>query len=230
MRESTWTIVEPTLPVLTYTYSFGPGIATSLAIPIEGGLAVVSPPSTPAESAFTELEKHGRVRAIIAPNAYHSMGLAAWKARYPDAPIYAPAQSIPRLEKQSKLKGIRPVAELTKLLGDRVEIDDMPHYKTGEILVRWRTEGDWAWYVTDVIMNITPAPKGLFGLVFRWTKSAPGFRRNALAGTFMVKDKKSLYAWLVAQAEKTPPKLVVPCHGDLVRPTDPVAEIRAAVS
>jgi hypothetical protein len=230
MRESSWTAVDPNLPALTYTYSFGPGIAASLAFPIEGGMAVVSPPFQPAEGAFTELEKHGSVKAIIAPNAFHTMGLAAWKARYPEAILYAPAQSIPRAEKQSKLTGIRPIAELFPKLGDKVEIDDMPHYKTGELLVRWKVEGGWAWYMTDVLMNMTKAPKGMFGLVFRWTKSAPGFRRNALAGAFMVKDKKALYGWLVAQAEKTPPKLVVMCHGDNVRPADPVAEIRAAVT
>jgi hypothetical protein len=230
MRESSWILVDPNLPALTYRYSFGPGFADSLAFPIEGGMAVVSPPCNPTEAVFTELEKHGPVQALIAPNAFHTMGLAPWKARYPDVPVYAPAQSIPRAEKQSKLTGIRPIAELFPRLGDKVEIDDMPHYKTGELLVRWKVEGGWAWYLTDVIMNMNPAPKGLFGLVFRWTKSTPGLRRNALAGQFMVKDKKSLYAWLVAQAEKKPPQLLVMCHGDDVRPADPVGEIRAAVT
>jgi len=138
MTTSTWTLVEPSLPALTYTYSFGPGTANALAIPVEGGMAVVSPPCQPAEAVFTDLEKHGPVRALIAPNAFHSMGLAGWKARYPDAPIFAPAQSIPRLTKRTKLEGLRPLSEAQKLAGDRVELIDMPHYKTGEVLVRWR--------------------------------------------------------------------------------------------
>src|SRR6185437_15051035 len=118
----------------TFTYSFGPGIADSLAFPVEGGVAVVSPPCKVPGESFAELEKHGKVRALIAPNAYHHMGLPEWKARYPEAEIFAPAQSIARVEKQTKLGGIRPLAEAAKL-GDRVELVDMPHFKSGEVLV-----------------------------------------------------------------------------------------------
>ena len=230
MRDSSWTIVEPSLPALTYTYVFGPGIANALAIPVEGGFAVVSPPCNAPDTMFTELEKHGPVRALIAPNAFHSLGLAPWKARYPDVPIFAPAQSIARLEKSTKLTGIRPVADMQSMLGDGLEIIDMPYYRTGEVLVRWRIEGGYAWYVTDVIFNMPKVPPGPFGLVMRWTRSAPGLRRNALAGLFMVKNKRSLYGWLAEQAEKTPPTLVVPCHGELERPADPAAAIKAAVT
>src|SRR4051812_21814686 len=126
MQASSWTVVEPSLPALTFAYKFGPGIADALAVPVEGGLAVVSPPCNAPDTMFTDLEKHGPVRALVAPNAFHSLGLAPWKARYPDAPIYAPAQSIARLQKQTKLTGIRPITDLSTLLGDRLEMVDMP--------------------------------------------------------------------------------------------------------
>jgi hypothetical protein len=227
---STWTVVDPSLPALTFTYSFGPGTANALALAVEGGVVVVSPPCDPSDAVFTELEARGRVRALIAPNAFHLMGLKAWKERYPDVPIFAPTQSIARLEKQSKVKGIQPLAEAAKLIGDRIQLIDMPHYKTGEVLVRWPIDGGWAWYLTDVAMNITQKIPGLFGMLFRLTKSTPGFRRNAFAGAFMVKNRRSLYAWLAAEAEKTPPRLLVMCHGDHIRPADPVAEMRAALA
>jgi hypothetical protein len=228
MRSSSWTVVEPSLPALTYTYKFGPGLANTLAVKGDGGMIVVSPPCNPEESTFAELEKQGPVRALVAPNAYHHLGLPAWKARYPDAPIFAPAQSIARVEKQSKLTGLRPLAEAASLAGDRLELVDMPHYKTGEVLVRWRVDGGWAWYVTDLVFNMPKLPPGPFGWVMRWTRSGPGLRRNALAATFMVKDKRALYAWIAEQAEKTPPSLIVACHGDVVKPGDPTAEMRAA--
>jgi hypothetical protein len=230
MTASSWTVVEPSLPALTYTYSFGPGIANALAFAVPGGVAVVSPPCRPTEAVFAEIEKHGAVKAIVAPNAFHHMGLRAWKERYPEAPVFAPAQSIARIEKQTKLTGIRPLAEAAKVVGDKVELVDMPHYKTGEVLVRWPVEGGWAWYLTDVAMNINARLGGLFGIIFRWTRSAPGFRRNAIAGAFMVKDRRSLYAWLAAEADRKPPKLLVMCHGDHVRPSDPAGEVRAALA
>ena len=86
------------------------------------------------------VRKHGPVRALVAPNAYHYLGLSAWKARFPDAQVFAPAQSVARVEKRSKVADIRPVGEMAELLGDRVEVVDMPHYKTGEALVRWRID------------------------------------------------------------------------------------------
>jgi len=226
---STWTVAEPTLPALTFTYSFGPGIADSLAFPVEGGVAVVSPPCKVPGESFAELEKHGKVRALIAPNAYHHMGLPEWKARYPEAEIFAPAQSIARVEKQTKLGGIRPLAEAAKL-GDRVELVDMPHFKSGEVLVRWRIEGGWAWYVTDVFFNFPELPKGVFGKIMKWTKSGPGFRRNWLTGKLAVKDNGALHAWMAEEAEKKPPKLVVACHIGTITLKDPVADIRAALA
>jgi hypothetical protein len=225
---STWTVVEPSLPALTHTYSFGPGIASSLALVVEGGVVLVSPPCNVADAVFTDLAEHGPLRALVAPNAFHSMGLAPWRERNPDVPIFAPAQSIARLEKTTKITSIKPVAEASGLIGDRVEVVDMPHYKTGEILVRWRGEGGWVWYLTDVAMNLPVVPKGPFGWIMKWTKSGPGLRRNAIASMFMIKDKRALYGWIAEQADKTPPSLIVPCHGDLVRPSDPAGEIRAA--
>ena len=231
MATSTWTVVEPSLPALTHTYSFGPGIANTLAFAgADGGMVVVSPSCNPSDALFADLESRGPVRALVAPNAFHHLGLGPWKARYPDAPIFAPAQSVARIEKQSKLSGIRPLAEAAKIAGDRVELVDMPHYKTGEVLVRWPIEGGWAWYLTDVAMNLTQRVDGLFGMIFRWTRSTPGFRRNAIAGMFMIKDKRALYTWLAEQAEKTPPKLLVMCHGEHLRPADPVAEVLAALA
>ena len=70
MPTSSWTVVEPTLPALTYTYSFGPGIANALALVVEGGVVVVSPPYQPTDALFADLEKHGPVRAIVTPNAF----------------------------------------------------------------------------------------------------------------------------------------------------------------
>jgi hypothetical protein len=98
---------------------------------------------------------------------------------------------------------------------------DMPHYKTGEALVRWRVRDGWAWFVTDVAFNFTKVPPGIAGKVFKWMRSAPGFRRNAIAGMVMLKSKPALYAWLVKQAEKTPPALLLPSHGDPLTLTDP---------
>lgn len=225
---SNWTVVEPSLAALTFAYSFGPGIADALALCTPDGVIVVTPPCNAPENTFAELEKYGPIKALVAPNAYHNMGLKEWSARFPKAPIFAPAQSIERTVKKSKLKNIEKVADAKSLLGDKIELIDMPHYKTGEVLIRWKTDTGYAWFLTDVAMNFEKAPSGPFGLVARWTKSAPGFRRNAIAGFFMVKDKAPLYSWIQEQAELTPPSLIVMCHGSNVAIENASAQVSAA--
>src|ERR1700720_4231170 len=91
-----WKIVDTELPILTYSYSFGPGIANALAVGVDEGLAVVSPPCNAADGVYDDLKVYGDVKALIGSNAFHYLGLVAWKARFPGAPIYAPAQSIAR--------------------------------------------------------------------------------------------------------------------------------------
>jgi hypothetical protein len=93
----------------------------------------------------------------------------------------------------------------------------MPHYKTGEVLVRYKNGDQLVWYVTDVIMNLKELPpKFPFNLMFKWTKSAPGLRPSGIAAMFMVKDKASLYRWIRAELDAHPPTALVPCHGDAV--------------
>jgi hypothetical protein len=226
-----WTVLDSKLPLLTYHYSFGPGRANALAIGGDDGLIVISPPYRAPEAAFTELEAHGKIRALVASNAFHYLGLPAWKARYPDAKVFAPAQSIARVEKRSRIAGILPLAEAKDISGGNVELIDMPHYKTGEVLVRANVGSEIVWYVTDVIMNMPKLPGPFpFSLIFKWSGSAPGLRLNGVAPLFMVKDKRALHRWLRDEAAEAPPSVLVPCHGDVVRMANPGKELLALFS
>src|SRR6185503_4095283 len=106
-----WKLFDPQTPVLTYLYSFGPGTANALAVGGADGLGIVSPPMRVAAGVFEDLSRYGPVRALVASNAFHFMGIPEWKKRFPDATLFAPAQSIARVERQTKLHGIRPLAE-----------------------------------------------------------------------------------------------------------------------
>ncbi len=218
-----WTVVDEHLPLLTYSYTFAPeAVANALAIGGPEGLVVLSPPSRPREEAFTELERHGKVRALVASNAFHHLGLPAWKKRYPDATVFAPAQGVARVEKQSKLTGIRPISEAASLLAPGVELVDMPHYRTGEILARIKTEKDLIWFITDLLLNMPELPKAFpIRQIFKWSGSGPGFKLNGVGPVFMVKDRKALYRWMRREAEQAPPTLVLPCHGPPVKMDPP---------
>ena len=104
-----WKVFDARTPILTCEYSFGPGTATSLAVGGKDGLVVVSPPCRVASDVFEALSQHGPVRALVASNAFHYLGIPEWKARFPEAAIFAPAQSIARVENKTKLQGTRPL-------------------------------------------------------------------------------------------------------------------------
>lgn len=213
----TWQVFDDQTPVLTFEYSFGPGLATALAVGGADGLVVVSPPCWVSAAVFDTLAQFGPVRALVASNAYHHMGLSEWKARFPDAQVFAPAQSIARVEKKTGLGSIRPLAEADAFTGPRLELIDMPHYRTGEVLVRIDTARGLAWYVTDIIFNfpdLPPHPIARF--VFRITGSAPGLRWNNIAPFIMMKDKGAVRRWLAAEAASKPPRWLIPAHGGIV--------------
>jgi hypothetical protein len=212
-----WKVFDARTPILTYEYSFGPGLATALAVGGKDGLVVVSPPCHAGPEVFDDLLQYGLVRALVASNAFHYLGLPEWQARFPDAAIFAPAQSIARVEKHSRLHDIRPLSEAASIAGTGLELVDMPHYKTGEVLVRIATERGLVWYVTDVIMNMPVLPRNpIIKLMFGLSGSGPGLRFNNVAPLFMVKDKAALRRWLADEFRKAPPSWLIAAHGDAV--------------
>jgi hypothetical protein len=212
-----WRIFDADAPVLLYEYSFGPGTANALAVRGGGGLVVVSPPCRVGAGVFDDLARYGTVAALVAPNAFHLMGIPEWKKRFPAAAVFAPAQSVARVQRRTRLHEIRPLAELTPLASPRAEFVDMPHYRTGEALVRVRTGRGLAWYLTDIVMNLQRLPNNpIASMAFRLSGSAPGLRLNNVAPLFMVRDKAGLKRWLAAEVENAPPAWLIPAHGEIV--------------
>ena len=212
----TWKVFDAETPVLTWSYSLGLAVSNALAVGTGNGLVLVSPPYRAPEQAFEGLRRYGPVRALVASNAFHHMGIPEWKARFPDAAVFAPAQSMARVRKKTGIDDVRPLAEAQALGGGRLELVDMPYYRTGEALVRIHTSLGLAWYVTDIILNIQKLPANpLLKLLFKLTGSAPGLRFNKVGPKFMVKDGRALKRWLREEFERTRPRWIIATHGDI---------------
>ena len=212
-----WKVFDAKTPILTYEYSFGVGTSNALAVGGKDGLILVSPPCRVGQSVFDDLARYGTVRALVASNAFHHLGLPAWKARFPNAAVFAPAQAVARVEKRTGLSGIRTLADAGSVTGPNLELVDMPHYKTGEVLVRIKTDRGDVWYVTDIIMNFPVLPKHpIAKVVFGLTGSGPGLKFNNVSPLFMVKDKQALRKWFADEFRKVPPRWLIPAHGSIV--------------
>jgi hypothetical protein len=211
-----WAVFDSDIPVLTYDYSFGPARVNALAVGCDGGVIVVSPPYRARQEAFEDLERYGPVRGLAASNAFHHMGIPEWKRRFPGATVYAPAQSIARVARKTRLSGIRPVSDANALTDGRVELTDMPYYRTGETLVRIKSSQGLAWYLTDIVVNVNDPPANpLFRLVFN-VFYGPGLHYNRIAPLFMVRDKAALKRWLAEEYRKDDPRWLIVAHGDTV--------------
>ena len=198
-------------------YSFGPGSAAALAVSVNGGVLVASPPCNVEAEVFGALAERGPVRALVATNAFHTLGLAPWKARFPEAAVFAPQQSLQRVAKVSGVAGIRPLGEAAAITGERVTLVDLPYFRTGEALIKVSTAEGLIWYVTDIILNLPRLPSNpLFAMLFKLTDCAPGLRINRIAPLFMVRNRPALWSWLAAEARRDRPRWLVPAHGDAV--------------
>lgn len=202
----------------TFEYSLrGGGTATALAVDVGGGLLVASPPCRVADEAFEALASRAPVRALVATNAYHTLGLATWRARFPEAAVFAPPQSLQRVATVSGVGGIRPLNEAAALTGARVTLVELPYFRTGEALIKVRSAEGLLWYVTDIVLNLRQLPSHpVFAMLFKLTGSAPGLRINRIAPLFMVRNRPALWAWLAAEARRDKPRWLVPAHGDTV--------------
>jgi hypothetical protein len=215
--QNSWVTLASDPWTATLEYSFGGGIATALAVDVGGGLLIASPPCRVADDVFDALAAHGPVRALIATNAYHTLGVAPWKARFPESAVFAPPQSLQRVTKVSGVGGIRPLSEAAALIGKRVSLIELPYFRTGEALIKIHATEGLIWYVTDIVLNLPRLPSHpLFAALFKLTDSAPGLRINRVAPLFMVRNRPALWAWLAAEARRDRPRWLVPAHGDAV--------------
>ena len=211
-----WRVFDPEMPVLTCAYALGPTVSNALAVGASDGLVLVSPPYRAKPEIVEDLQRYGPVHALVASNAFHHMGIPEWKARFPDAAVFAPAQSVARVKKKTRLDDVRPLAEARALTGDRLELVDMPYYRTGEALVRIHSTRGLAWYVTDIILNIRELPDNLLlKLLFKLTGSAPGLRINKVGPKLMVSNMRALKGWLEAEYERMRPRWLIATHGEI---------------
>ena len=211
-----WTVFDADVPVLVHNYAFGPSRVNALAIGCDGGLLVLSPPYKAHQQVFDGLQRYGDIQGLVATNAFHHMGIPEWKQRFPGAMVFAPVQSIARIQRKSRLGGIRPVSDANTLMRGRAELTDMPYYRTGETLARIRTSRGLVWYQTDIVVNVNDPPANpLFRVVFN-VLYGPGLHYNRIAPLLMVRDRAALQRWLAEEYRKDDPRWLLVAHGDTV--------------
>lgn len=202
-------------------YSFGAATANTLAARLDDGTWLVVSPATgaPAE-ALEALAKDGDVSALIAPNGFHHLGQAQWRARFTKAKSYAPADSLARLTKKSPGIDYLPLGELA--LPARMGLLYPDGMKAPDVMLNVSSGGDRVWFSGDILSNtidsdVKPIPRFIFSLL----GGGPGYRFNKAPALFYLRDRMAWKRSVLSAFEAAPPTVVLPAHGDPV--TDDVA-------
>jgi hypothetical protein len=142
--------------------------------------------------------------------------------------VFAPEQAVGRVRGKTGIPTVEPLAKAAPLVGERLELVDMPHCRTGEALVRFETARGRAWYVTDIILNIRRMPRNpLLYLLFRMTGSAPGLRWNKVGPKLRVKDMRALKRWMRDEFDRVTPRWLFTTHGEVADVVNDRKEVRA---
>ncbi|MCB9755920.1 MAG: hypothetical protein H6713_38850 [Myxococcales bacterium] len=218
--EHGWTILDGVNGVLSHTYEFTPGATANCftARLRSGGLLVVSPPPKPSRALLDELAQYGPVEALFAPNGFHHLGIGPWRREFPKARGYAAPGAITRINKRARDAGeLSPLDELTPLLAEGVAVIETPSSKCGETWARAQIDGGHAWYASDLLANMESLPPNfILRLLFKWTKSAPGYRPFNLAHKLVLRDRKATLRAMLEDVRAHPPAVMVPGHGGLL--------------
>jgi hypothetical protein len=212
-----WTVIDEDAGVLVYKYLFRPGSeATTFATRIaDGRLLVVSPAHEIPAAAFDDLLRYGEVRAIVAPNGGHHLGIAEWRQRFPDARCFAPPEAATQIGKKNPAAGdLEPIAGLSEMLGGNVHFREVTATRGGETLVWVKLASGYAWFASDMICNWDSfSGNFLIGWLWKLSKSGPGFKLFNLAIMANMKDKKQALSQFLEDVKAHPPTVLVPSHG-----------------
>lgn len=212
-------------------YSWGPANANALAIRLRpGGWLVVSPPLVAPPGVHEELAADGGVHALLAPNAYHYLGQAAWRQRFPTASSWAPSGALDRIAKKTNGARFGHAEDLARELPANIALIFPEGQKSPDTLLRITSQtGDVVWWLGDLFSNTTPADQiWPLRLLSRLAGSGPGFRRNARPELVYVQHRGAWLSSIRSAITAHPPSVVVPAHGDPIQ-ADAAARMAAIV-
>jgi hypothetical protein len=214
---SSWKKVGDGIWVRVYQYNENALHTSAIALG-DGGLLVLNASTDMSDGDFAELDALGKVRALVAPGAFHNMGLPAWSARYPDAGIYGPAAAAKHIAKvHPKLAPLQDLRALAAILPPDVEAFEVEGCGQPDVLLVVRRADGTTWFTNEIITNWAGWPNALvFRLLFKLTGSGPGLNVNTMALMFIKGKKPVVKAFHEGKLASHPPTRLVPCHGEVL--------------
>jgi len=176
-----------------------------------------------SDEGMAALAALGPLAGIIVPNAMHRLDAPAYKARFPDVPVYCPPEARAAVEEKVSVDATYDSFPV----GDDVWMFPVDGVAGAEWVIAVRSEDGLSLVFTDTLFNL-PHQSGFGGLIMRLLGSSGGPKVTRIARWMMVKDKTALGKSMARLAELPDLRRVIPGHGDII--TDNAAEILRGVA
>jgi hypothetical protein len=212
-------------------YEFGGNPLNTLVVDMgEGKLAVFSPGTDVDDAAYAELDGLGKVAALVSPGAFHNMGLPWWHERYPEAKLFGTESGLAHIAKvQPDLPPLAPMSGLQALAGDAMTLYETPGKQTDLLLFVQRGD-DVTLFSNEYLVNWVELPGNfVFGLMFKWTNSAPGVRLAKPSAWFLRAKLADVARFCLDKIEVHGVTRFVPCHGAPLEGPDTRARLEEAI-
>lgn len=176
-------------------------------------VCVYSPVPRAGEAAMEQLRAIGRP-ILLAPNAYHTLGLPEHAAAFEDAPVIASDRAFERIKRKTKLS-IEDPRLLEANLPSHISLLQPPDLRNGEVWLSIREANRCAWIVCDAFIHLPRLPAGAIGLGLRLMRMGPGISIGTTF-KFLMKDRRAYREWLLTKIAEDRPTMLIPCHGQVI--------------
>lgn len=176
-------------------------------------VCVYSPVPHAGAAAMGQLRGMGKP-ILLAPNAYHTLGLPEHAKAFDEAPIVASDRAFRRIKNKTKLS-VEDLRLLEVNLPPHMSLLQPPDLRNGEVWLSIRDASRCVWIVCDAFVNFSRLPATPFGLGLKVLRMGPGV---AIGATFklLLQDRRAYREWLLAKIAEEQPTMLIPCHGQVV--------------
>lgn len=205
MGTDAWERVDSAGTIVTAKYRFVGGQSRTTIVRAGRDAVVFSPGLPLLEDA--DVGDASRIW-LLAPSVGHTLGVAAWRERFPDARIVAAPPTAARLP-------IASIVDPASLQLEGVHVIVPPGSGTGETWLRVETENRSHWIVADAYLNLTALAPGLW---LRLAQRLYGLRTGLTFGRAFrsrLSDRPAYHAWLEQCLDPALHHVLIPCHGEV---------------
>lgn len=219
--------VAPGLHVITRTPPHGFGWNV-IVLQLPAGGTLVYSPSWLDETTFERIEALGEPKVLCAPNAFHNVSLAKFRARYPAAKAVAATAAMGHLTKQGH-SGLLPVESVNELLPPGAQWHHCEGTKTGEVWLSVPQQTGRALLIGDAFFHFDRPLSGFVGWLLKRLKVWPGLKVSTTYQFLAVRNVRAYRAWVLGELAKIAPTTLVPSHGAALTAPDLTQQLVRAV-